>query len=234
MPLSKPEYDALPRWRRALHRVYRTPIGIALYYAIEIWWRRHAFPQRGYLDRPRTSYLLDRLLVLAFALAQLASMWLAGCHTLVDWLVAIALGWIMPMLVFGWLIGFVIFFNHTHPRSRWFESPEEWSAMRGTLLGTVGLRFPAWTRFFASNIMDHVAHHADARIPLVRLPEAQARIEELFPDQVIVQEWSVAALLGILRQCKLYDYAAHRWLDFEGRPTLERDVVPPLARRARA
>jgi omega-6 fatty acid desaturase (delta-12 desaturase) len=233
-PLSKPEYDALPGWRRTLHRLYRTPLGIALYYPIEIWLPRHAFPQRQHLDKARAIYLVDRLLVLAFALAQIVLIMAVGGRTLGDWVLAIILGWVTPTLVFGWLVGFVIFFNHTHPRAPWFDAPDEWSAFRGTILGTVGLRFPGWTRFFASNIMDHVAHHADMRIPLVRLAEAQARIEELLPDQVIVQEWSISALLEILRQCKLYDYAAHRWLDFEGRPTTECNYAAKLAGRIRA
>ena len=30
-PLSKGEYDALPKWRRKLERVYRHPLGLALY-----------------------------------------------------------------------------------------------------------------------------------------------------------------------------------------------------------
>src|SRR5579862_5718664 len=42
-PLSKGEYDALPGWRRRLERVYRHPLGLALYYPVEIWWRRLLF-----------------------------------------------------------------------------------------------------------------------------------------------------------------------------------------------
>src|SRR5262245_37423715 len=35
-PLSKREYDALPEWRKRLERVYRHPLGLALYYPLEI------------------------------------------------------------------------------------------------------------------------------------------------------------------------------------------------------
>ena len=52
-PFTKAEYDALPRWRRALEHVYRSAPGVGLYYACEIWWR--------YLWRPLTAALPARL-----------------------------------------------------------------------------------------------------------------------------------------------------------------------------
>jgi acyl-lipid omega-6 desaturase (Delta-12 desaturase) len=117
------------------------------------------------------------------------------------------------------VIGFVIFYNHTHPAVVWFDRREEWSAYRGMLLGTVRLKFPRWTSFFASNIMDHLAHHVEPRIPLVRLKEAHERLEELLPGEVLLQEWSIHDLLCTLRSCRLYDYEAHCWTDYDGRPT---------------
>src|SRR6185369_2687052 len=63
-PLSKREYDALPGWRRKLERIYRHPLGLALYYPIEIWWKRLLF-------RPlKPTYLADSTLcAAAFLLA---------------------------------------------------------------------------------------------------------------------------------------------------------------------
>jgi omega-6 fatty acid desaturase (delta-12 desaturase) len=43
-PLSKAEFDALPAWRKALERLYRSGWGPVFYYLIEIWWRREYFP----------------------------------------------------------------------------------------------------------------------------------------------------------------------------------------------
>jgi omega-6 fatty acid desaturase (delta-12 desaturase) len=217
-PLSKAEFDALPGWRRLLYRVYRTPLGLALYYPLELWRERLFFPRREYVDRPRAVYTLDCLLVLAFVVAQHAAILVASP----GWLSAWACGVVLPWLVFGWLIGFVVYFNHTHPRVIWYEKREEWSFREATVRGTVHLLFPRWTRFFASNIMAHLAHHLDPRIPLARLKAAEERLEELLPGQVVVQAWSVAELLRILRVCRLYDYDAHCWTDYDGRPTSER------------
>jgi omega-6 fatty acid desaturase (delta-12 desaturase) len=217
-PLSRAELEALPWLRRVLYRAFRTPLGLALYYPLEIWVPRLVM----YLDRPRRIYTLDRLLVLAFFVGQIVAVralgvgrgdgWAAGA---IDAVFALVLPWI----VFNWMIGFVIYFNHTHPAVPWFDKPSEWSLEPSAIRGTVRLTFPRWTRGFASNIMDHVAHHVDPRVPLARLNEAQAHIEEALPGQIVVQAWSVRELRGILRTCKLYDYEAHRWTDFRGTPT---------------
>ena len=42
----KSEYDVLPAWRRKLERIYRHPLGLALYYPVELWWKRLLFPTR--------------------------------------------------------------------------------------------------------------------------------------------------------------------------------------------
>ncbi|WP_437316425.1 fatty acid desaturase [Sorangium sp. So ce385] len=227
-PLSKAEFDALPRLRRALYRAYRTPLGLSLYYPLEIWRERLFFPRREHLDRPRRVYTLDCLLVLSMMLAQLAAILWAGAAgapgrpAWLGWLSGAAFGVVVPWLAFGWLIGFVVYFNHTHPSVIWYDRRDAWSLAEATVRGTVHLRFPAWTRPFASNIMAHLAHHIDPRIPLVRLKEAQERLEELLPGRVVVQAWSVKELRRILRVCRLYDYDARRWTDYDGRPTSER------------
>lgn len=218
-PLSKPEFDALSWWRRALYRTCRTPLGLALYYPLELWWPRLILPRREHLDRKRAAYDLDRLLVLLFACLQAFAVVCCSGGTLGDRAAAAVFGVLIPYLVFSWMIGFVIYFNHTHLDVPWFDREEEWRASRSAIEMTTRLKFPRWTSFFASSIMDHVAHHVDPLIPLVRLGEAQGRIEELLPGRVLVQEWSVKELLLILRRCKLYDYDSGCWLDYDGLPT---------------
>jgi omega-6 fatty acid desaturase (delta-12 desaturase) len=231
-PLSRAELDALPWWKRRLHRAYRTPLGLALYYPIEIWWPRLVFPRRELLDRPRRVYTLDSVLVLGFLAAQLAVIAAASD----GWparAVGVGFALVVPYLTFSWMIGFVIYFNHTHPEVPWFGSRDEWSAAAGAVRGTVRLTFPRWTLIFAPSIMDHVAHHVDPRVPLVRLKEAQERIEAVLPGQIVVQAFGVRALLGILERCKLYDYDAHCWTDFQGAPTTDR-LLPERPRLQQA
>ncbi len=222
-PLTKPEFDQLSWVGRVLYRTYRTPVGLALYYPLDLWRVRLFFPRRAYLDRPRRIYTMDCLLVLGAIIAQHAIILALGARPgeapWIGWLSAWLAGVVVPWLVFGWLIGFVVYFNHTHPRVVWFDDKDEWSFADATIRGTVHLHFPRWTRAFASNIMAHVAHHLDPRIPLARLREAQDHLESLVPGAIVVQAWSVAELCRILRVCKLYDYEAHGWTDYDGRPT---------------
>jgi omega-6 fatty acid desaturase (delta-12 desaturase) len=217
-PLSKAEYDGLPAIRRLLYRIYRTPLGLMLYYPIDVWSVWLVFPRRELLDRPRRIYTLDCLLVLAFMALQVALVTLSAA-TLSEWLLAALFALLLPWMTFNWMIGFVIYFNHTHPAVPWFDRREDWDFDTGTLRGTVRLTFPRWTRFFVANIMDHVAHHLDPRIPLARLREAQDRLDELLEGEILIQKWSLPAMFDILARCKLYDYDAHRWTDYDGRPT---------------
>ena len=53
---------------------------------------------------------------------------------------------------------------------------------------------------------------ADAR-------EQQRALERQYPDNVIVQKASLAHLRDVLKRCRLYDYRAGRWMDFDGRHT---------------
>src|SRR4029079_3508725 len=71
MPFSKAEYDALPAPRRKLERIYRHPVGLALYYPVEIWWKRLLFSSQP----AKLIYFADSALC--------AAVFLAGC-----WLIA--------------------------------------------------------------------------------------------------------------------------------------------------
>jgi omega-6 fatty acid desaturase (delta-12 desaturase) len=229
-PLTLAEFDRLPWLRRLLHRGFRTPLGLALYYPVEIWAPRLVFPRRKYLDRPRRIYTADRLLVLAFFIVQLLTIAAVGHGRSDGWSACardMGFALVLPWLVFNWMIGFVIYFNHTHPAVPWFDKPGEWSTSPSAIRGTVRLTFPRWTRTFASNIMDHVAHHVDPRVPLARLNQAQQHIEGVLPGQIVVQAFGVRELREILRRCKLYDYEAHRWTDFRGSPTTGQLVADP-------
>ena len=66
--------------------------------------------------------------------------------------------------------------------------------------------------------MEHNAHHALPVIPLYNLQAAQRRMRAAFPDIHEVY-MSPPAFCRIADACKLYDYDARHWTDFEGRTT---------------
>ena len=69
--------------------------------------------------------------------------------------------------------------------------------------------------------MEHTAHHVDMSVPLYKLKEAQALLEENLPEQIIVQRFSWRWYFDTARRCKLYDFDRGCWTDFAGRVTSE-------------
>jgi omega-6 fatty acid desaturase (delta-12 desaturase) len=60
--------------------------------------------------------------------------------------------------------------------------------------------------------MEHGAHHLDARIPLYRLKAAQAALAKMVPQTVV--DLSFSTYWRTMRECKLFDFAAQRWVGF--------------------
>jgi omega-6 fatty acid desaturase (delta-12 desaturase) len=219
-PLSLSEYDALPRWRQTLERIYRSASGVAFYSMVEIWWARMIrLPPSDRASLERMPHRFDRVLVGVFALTMIGMLSLVGTS-------ALLLGFVVPLCVFHWLFGLVTLLQHTHPRSRWFATRAEWSFYEGQVANTVHVVFPTIVNLILHNSLVHGAHHVDAKLPLYRLSGSQARLEQAFRADTIVEPWSLASHRRLFRTCKLYDYERHCWLDFTGRPTTVPRPVP--------
>ena len=202
-PLSKAEYDALPRWRRALEHVYRSPAGVGLYYGVEIWGKLLIVP-RGMAGR-----LTDYWICYAYAAALAA----AGCA---KGLQAVLLGVVWPFCWWNWLMGWAIFDHHTHPDVPWFTDVGEWRLAQAQSRCTVHIVLPPVLDILFHRIMQHTAHHLDVTIPLYNLREAQAAVEGAGAE-VVVYRWTPFTFLRHLRRCKLYDFEKRRWVGFDGK-----------------
>ena len=203
-PFSKAEYDALPRWRRWLERCYRTPLGVGLYYAAEIWWKLLIRPRRG------SGLLSDYLICYGYALCLIA----AGCAFGSTALLA---GVVWPFLCWNWLMGWAIFEHHTHPDVPWFDNEREWREAQAQSRCTVHLVLPWAIDGVLHHIMQHTAHHLDVTVPLYRLRDAQSALEAAGAE-VVVYRWTPLSFFRHLRICKLYDFENRRWVGFDGRP----------------
>jgi omega-6 fatty acid desaturase (delta-12 desaturase) len=228
-PLSKEEFDRLSPMRRALERCYRTPLGVALYYLVEYWWKVLLFP-RGEIGARlgvRRAALPDRLAVPVMFLAQCAALlgwqrFLARRFGLPESPSAILLGCgvLLPFGLILWWAGAVGFLHHTHPRVRWYNDIGAWRASGGQVAATVHLAAPRLVSWLMGHSLEHTAHHADPKIPFPALPACQRRLDEACPE-VIVQRFTVRDYLRTLAICKLYDYDRHRWVGYDGKPTTE-------------
>jgi acyl-lipid omega-6 desaturase (Delta-12 desaturase) len=205
-PLSKREYDALPDRRRRLERIYRHPLGLALYYPIEIWWKRLLFPSPS-----RKVYFIDSAFcVVAFALV----FGLIARNGVTAALVAMA--W--PFAVWNWLMSWALLTQHTHPEVPWFDDERQWRAAQARTQVTVHVIAPRPLNFLLHRIMEHTAHHLDVTVPLYRLAAAQEELERECAN-IVVEHWTPRSFLEHLRTCQLYDYTRQQWLDFDGNPT---------------
>jgi omega-6 fatty acid desaturase (delta-12 desaturase) len=213
-PLDPAEFRALTPRRRRRERMYRSAFGPLPYYLIEIWWRKLYFPGRGNAPGNRPEFFWDSLLVSLFALAWLG--WLVALSVAAGPLhvaFVLVVGGVVPFLIWNWTVGFVVYLHHTHPGVVWYADKGSWLKAQGMLHGTVRYRVRPWWNWLLHNIMEHAAHHLDARIPLYRLKAAQARLAELVPD-IPVMELSLGTYWRTVRECKLFDFEAQRWVRF--------------------
>ncbi len=217
IPYSKEDYAALSAFGRFKARLYRTTPGTGLYYLFEISLKMLTL-RPSLVRKVKAVYVRDALIAVAFLLLQLVLLALDR-PDISTFALRVTLAIVLPYLVFNWLVGFASFLNHTHPRVPWFSRREEWSFYEGQVHCTVHVVVPKWMVFFLTDLGLHGAHHIDPRIPIWKLEPAEARIVADAGGEIVFEPWTFARHREIMRTCKLYDYDAHRWLDFAGRPT---------------
>lgn len=218
-PLTADEYAQLTPVQRALDRIYRSGWAPGLYYLVEIWWKRMFFPARRQMPTRRRVFLLDNLLVSAFALlwvGAVAGLALAAGQDLLQSLLTAV---VVPFLFWTAMIGFVVYVHHTHPEVHWHAERGDWAKAQPFVSTTVHLTFPLAIGNVLHHIMEHTAHHVDMSIPLYRLKQAQAKLEHMLPGRIVVQRFSWRWYFDTARRCKLYDFARRCWTDYAGRPT---------------
>lgn len=227
-PLSKAEFDAFPRYRRALERLYRSGLGWGAYYLVEMWWKKLYFASRKEIGSSRRKYRLDSLLVTTGAVLWLGVVALAASVTGQSFALLAVLAVLVPFLLWNATIGFVVYLHHTHPGIAWFRNRQEWQRNRAYLTATARVRFPFGIDRLMHGIMEHNAHHLNPGIPMFRLRAAQKVLQGRFPDLCDYRlDWR--AYLDSVRRCKLYDFAEHAWLDFSGRVTARVELAGSMA-----
>jgi omega-6 fatty acid desaturase (delta-12 desaturase) len=227
-PWSLEEYRSRPRWQRAGYYLLRTPFGLPIYWAIHNWMPRYLRSPRPLPPGDRAAFRFDRLCIVAFLVGMYA--WLrfatrtAAGFDSAYWEPVGPLGivgWVLvgEFLMWSWLIGFVDWLQHTHPRSIWFASSEQWDYTEANLRSTTHVLLPFGLNNVWHYILEHTAHHVDPRVPLYRLRRAQDALEQAFPDDVLVERLTPAYLWRLWQTCRLYDFDRRQWLDYDGSPT---------------
>lgn len=222
-PPTPEEFSAMSSGRRLLQRIYRSGWAPGLYYLVEVWWRHLYFPSPEHLPTRRRVFRRDSQLVSGFALLWVLGLVAAARASEQSVLLLVATGFVLPFLVWNWIMGFIVYVHHTHPAIVWHANKAAWSSAVPFVSTTVHLRFRRRAGFDAGallhHITEHTAHHVDMSIPLYRLRAAQALLEERLPGAITIQDFSWRWYFDTARRCKLYDDRAGRWTDFAGQPT---------------
>lgn len=218
-PLTQAEYQALSPIRRRLERIYRSGWGPALYYLVEMWWRRMFFPNQRELGTRRPAFFWDGVVAAATALLWVGGLVAYALHSGQSPWALVGYGFVLPFLFWNAMIGFVVYVHHTHTAVQWHDDKLEWARAAPFVSTTVHLSFRFRLGALMHHIMEHTAHHVDMGIPLYHLKDAQALLERTLPERIIVQPFSWRWYFETARKCKLYDFSRRCWTDFDGRAT---------------
>jgi omega-6 fatty acid desaturase (delta-12 desaturase) len=215
-PMSPAEYAAARAGRRLFYRLCRGPIGGLPYYLVEMWWKKNFIPIAPEARRRWRHHLFDS----AFAVLSQVLV-VAGVISLGRWLdpakpipLTMSLGWLLPFIVWNWLMGVIIYVHHTHPTILWFNDRKKWMAAQVKTRGTVHVRLPQPLHMLSNNIMEHNAHHLDPSIPFYHLATAQAQVRQL-AEGIVFLKLTLRQYLDIVRQCKLFDFDRGCWIRFD-------------------
>ena len=213
-PTTPEDYAKLGRIARLQHRLEWSWLGSGAYYLRTVWWQKMwrfngQSKHRGQIIKDKIS--LGTIVGVAVAVVAVAGAFQNGFIGAV-WLPIKLM--VVPFLLFVHIIGWAVYVHHVHPTIKWWTR-KDWTQYKGQMESTTVLEMP-WIMnwMWLHNIMVHVPHHVDVRIPFHKLPAAARAIEIAYPDTVRRAKVSFVAYLRAVRQCKLYDFENSRWLPY--------------------
>lgn len=231
-PMTLAQYRACKPWRRAWERFIRSPNPLALmaYGATSRLLKSEVFPRKTMpIAVRREAWLYAALMGLYLCgFIGLIALTSAGSGLLFAQNLFFAL--VLPFLAFQAWMAVVVYFQHTHPAVPWFEEGDERHRGFGAEELSVHMAMPRAVSALLHHAYCHAAHHVCPSIPCYRLYDAQQWLDQLMGAKAAVVPFRLGTLLDVFRRCKLYNYEAHCWTDFEGWPTSPSLV--PLRKRA--
>ena len=225
-PKTQAEFEAMTPGRRFMERLYRSGWAPGLYYMIEIWWKKMFFPSKSSMGTRRPLFFWDCMGVSAYGVAWIGALVASALSTGQSITTLLLLGFVVPMMFWFAMIGFVVYVHHTHVKVSWHDNKAAWTRAQPFVSTTVHLTFPLQIGAVLHHIMEHTAHHVDMSIPLYRLKDAQKMLEDLLPGRIIIQPFSWSWYFKTARACKLYDFTRRCWTDFKGQATSVPQPMP--------
>jgi omega-6 fatty acid desaturase (delta-12 desaturase) len=231
-PYSPAEFEDISRTKKLMHRLEWSCLGAGIYYLVEVWWKKMiAFraPAKRARDIGRDRLFLIgglSLGILSYYLFAVLIKNLSGGMAIAyaGWLVLKVL--LIPWLLFNHFIGLVLYVQHIQPELKW-HTHKAWTKFKAQMKGTMIFRVsPKLLNIFLHDCMIHAPHHVDMRIPFYNLHKAAEHIHNHYPGTVRDLPIRLRHYLRATRLCKLYDFEAERWLDYQGNPAAGSRLSP--------
>ena len=219
-PLTPAEYAAKTPFQRFIYRLERSPYTCALHYLLRVWWAGMVRFKPEPNFRERHIFSLSKLLTLVsfVAYSVLAYRYAGGFIGVI----AVVL---LPFLVFNYFIALFVFLHHTHPDIPFFDKRQEWSSTIGQVYCSTIVRCSALSEMLIHNILIHIPHHVDNRIPFYHLKKAYLGLKREYGQYIHEYHFSFRAVRGIFKRCQLYDYENKVWYSFREAAALRPNPV---------
>ncbi len=210
-PTTAEEFRAMSPLVRLRHRVEWSAFGSGLYYMRSVWWEKmiRFTPPERHRDAVRKDTRFLAAVAAGGAALTVAGVLLTGGSVLGALWMIVKL-FVVPFVLFSWVIGFAVYVHHIAPDIKWWPR-RSWNSMHGQVEGTTVLRMPrVLNALFFYNIFLHVPHHVDMRIPCYELPRAADALIDAFP-QVDHRRFRIKDFVAATRACKVYDFERLEW-----------------------
>ncbi|TNE42346.1 MAG: fatty acid desaturase [Alphaproteobacteria bacterium] len=168
--LTVEEYEALPKLRRLLYRLYRHPIvlfGVGPTYNFVIRNRLPAGLRKGgwryWVSAMGTNVAVIGMFAVLIVLVG------PGPFLAVH----------LPVLLCATTVGVWLFYVQHQFEETFWEEGQTWSLQEAALRGSSYYVLPPVLRWFTANISVHHVHHLSSRIPFYRLPQVLKDFPEL-------------------------------------------------------
>ena len=209
-PLTPQQYQSLPKLQRLLYRVERNVFTCAFHYLRRIWWDEMLHFNPGKDKQQRQYYRNGKSFVLLYVLliSTLAYVYAGG-------IIGILAVVILPFVVFNYFIAMIVYLHHTHPDIPFFDLKKEWSHSVGALYCSTIIHCSKLSKMLLHNIMTHIPHHLDTRIPFYHLPRAYQALKKEYGKYFHEYRFKWTYVHNVFRQCKLYDFEKKLWMTFK-------------------
>ena len=132
-------------------------------------------------------------------------------------LATVICGFVLPYTIWFTTFAMTAFLQHTNPQLRWYRNVASMASPPESTAVHVGI--PALDEPHTHYVLEHPVHHVSAMIPHYHLKQAQTALAGMVEPHIITMPFTVGNMRDVLRRCRLYDYDAHAWLDFNGQVT---------------